>query len=233
VENGNCFCHPSVLVRRSIYDNVGLYDNRFRQLPDYKMWLTILLHAEFHVLDEKLVRFRIHDNTSAPSPAASTRDRNEFFDIFLDFMRNISPNDFFLAFGSRFAPTDPRYNLTVEISLYLWSMTGPVSPIAFWVANELCMRLLETDVGKAAWENYGFTMFEFHLLRGIESPWLNIRSNGELTVGECSILARVGAAGRIGSHAATLASKRPVLPLGDKIKREVRRIGRQIESFLS
>jgi glycosyltransferase involved in cell wall biosynthesis len=84
VENGNCLCHPTVLIRRSVYDKVGLYDNRLRQLPDQKMWLALLMQTELHVLDEKLVRFRIHDNTSAPSPSVSTRDRNECCDIFLE-----------------------------------------------------------------------------------------------------------------------------------------------------
>jgi glycosyltransferase involved in cell wall biosynthesis len=233
VENGNCFCHPSILVRRSIYDDVGLYDNRFRQLPDYKMWLAILKHAEFHVLEEKLVRFRVHDNTSAPSPSASTRDRNEFLDILMDLMANISVNDFFLAFGSRFPPTDPRFNLTVEISLYLWSLTGYISPIAFWVANHLCMGLLATDDGKAAWTAYGFTMFEFHLLRGIESPWVNARGQGDFTTAECSVLRRVRAADRYGSPAAMLPTKRVIIPRRDKVKREIRRIGRQIQGFLS
>ncbi len=233
VENGNCFCHPSVLVRRSVYDDVGLYDNRFRQLPDYKMWLAILRHSEFHILEEKLVRFRVHDNTSAPSPSASTRDRNEFLDILLDLMANISVDDFFLAFGSRLSPTDPRFNLTVEISLYLWSLTGHVSPVAFWAANHLCMGLLATDDGKSAWEAYGFTMFEFHLLRGIESPWLNARGLGDFTPAECSVLRRVRAAGRIGKCAGKMPSTRPRLPSRDKIKREIRRMSRQVRAFLS
>ena len=232
LENGNCFCHPSVLIRRSVYDKVGLYDNRLRQLPDYKMWLALLMHTELHVLDEKLVRFRIHDNTSAPSPSASTRDRNECFDILLDLMANMTSDDFFPAFGSQLPPTHPNYNLTIEKSLYLWSLDGHISPIAFWIANKLCMDLLATDMGKAAWGSYGFTMFDFHLLRGVESPWVDAHGSGGLTDAEYTILDRVGAVTRA-KRAASLIPRGDRMTLWQKIKREVRRIGTQIRGFPS
>jgi hypothetical protein len=232
LEHGNCFCHPSVLIRRSVYDKVGLYDNRLRQLPDYKMWLALLMHTELHVLDEKLVRFRIHDNTSAPSPSVSTRDRNECFDILLDLMANMTSDDFFPAFGSQLPPTHPDYNLTIEKSLYLWSLDGQISPIAFWIANKLCVDLLATDMGKAAWEIYGFTMFDFHLLRGVVSPWIHARDNGELTDAEYTILDRVGAV--TGTRRPTpLVPGRQRMTHREKIWREVRRIRTQIRGFPS
>lgn len=229
LENGNCFCHPSVLIRRSIYDTVGLYDNRLRQLPDFKMWLALLTQAELHVLDEKLVRFRIHDNTSAPSPSASTRDRNECFDIVLDFMSNISAETFFLAFGSRLPPAHPNYNLKIETSLYLWSVGGHMSQITFWIANKLCMDLLATDAGKAAWESYRFTMYDFHVLRGIESPWMKARGENTFTAAERSVLERVGAAARMTSG--PLPQPRQRMLHRDKLKREVRRIVRQVGRY--
>lgn len=232
VESSNCFCHPSVLIRRSVYDKAGLYDNRLRQLPDYRMWLHALMHTEFHVMADKLVRFRIHDNTSAPSPSVSTRDRNECLDILMGFMAGLPANDFFLAFGSRLPLSDPAYNLDVEKCLYLWSMTGHVSPIAFWAANKLCMDLLATDAGKAGWDAYGFTMLDFHLLRGIESPWLNARESGGLTAAECAILRRVGAVARMGLQSSHPRGNRSRIAPRDKFKREMRRIGQQIMRLL-
>jgi hypothetical protein len=195
------------------------------------MWLALLMQAELHVLDEKLVRFRIHENTSAPSPSASTRDRNECFDIVLDLMANMTSDDCFLAFGSHLPPTHPNYNLTIEKSLYLWSVGGHISPIAFWIANKLCLDLLATESGKAAWESYGFTMYDFHVLRGVESPWVDARGDGELTAVECAVLTRVGAAARVKPE--RFMPKRPRLARSDKIKREVRRIRRQIKSLFS
>lgn len=231
IENSNCFCHPSVLIRRSVYDTVGLYDNRLRQLPDYKMWLALLTHTEVHVLDEKLVRFRIHENTSAPSPSASTRDRNEYFDIVIDLIANMKSYDFCQAFGSHLPPNHPNYNLTVEKALHLWSVGGSNALVAFWIANELCMDLLATESGKAAWESYGFTMGDFHVLRGVESPWVDARGDSGLTDAERAVLTRVGAAARVMPD--RFMPKRPRLPRTAKFKREIRRLRSQIRGLRS
>jgi Glycosyl transferase family 2 len=56
---GNCLCHPSILVRRAVYENVGLYDERFRQIPDLHMWIRMCRAFDIHVIPEKLVAFRI------------------------------------------------------------------------------------------------------------------------------------------------------------------------------
>lgn len=231
IEGRNCFCHPSVLIRRSIYDKVGLYDNRLRQLPDFKMWLALLTQAELHVLDEKLVRFRIHENTSAPSPSASTRDRNEYFDIIIDLISHMGADDFFRAFGSHLPPNHPNFNLIIEKSLYLWSVDGSNAVVAFWIANELCMDLLATESGKAAWESYGFSMVDFHVLRGVESPWVDARGDSGLTDTEHAVLTRIGAAARVQPD--RFMPRRPRLARRAKIKREVRRIGRQIAGLPS
>jgi hypothetical protein len=94
------------------------------------------------------------------------------------------------------------------------------------------MDLLATDMGKAAWESYGFTMFDFHLLRRVESPWIDLRGNGELTDAEYAILDRVGAVARA-IRPTPLIPRRQRMTQRKKIKREVRRIGGQIKSLFS
>lgn len=67
---GNCLAHPSAMVRKECYIYLGYYDERFRQLPDYLMWLRLLQHWNIHIIEERLTAFRIHDdegNESAPS----------------------------------------------------------------------------------------------------------------------------------------------------------------------
>ena len=66
----NCLCHPSVLIRREVYDRVGLYDERFRQLPDMDMWIRVCSLHNIHIVPEPLVNFRLlqsEKNTSAIS----------------------------------------------------------------------------------------------------------------------------------------------------------------------
>ena len=68
--NANCLCHPSLLIRRDAYSKYNLYDIQgLWQLPDYAMWINLCFHANFYILHEKLVQFRLRlrqrDNMSA------------------------------------------------------------------------------------------------------------------------------------------------------------------------
>ncbi len=68
---GNCLCHPSVLIRRSVYETLGVYNPLMGALDDLDMWVRICLHHEIHVLGDTLVNFRIRDaqaNVSADTP---------------------------------------------------------------------------------------------------------------------------------------------------------------------
>ncbi len=55
---GNCLCHPSSLIRREVYNEVGYLDPTLANLPDFDLWIRICLRYEIYVLDEKLVNFR-------------------------------------------------------------------------------------------------------------------------------------------------------------------------------
>lgn len=58
---GNNLCHPSVMLRRTCLDTIGLYDRRFGQLADLDMWVRLCLHFDIHVLPQALLRFRVRD----------------------------------------------------------------------------------------------------------------------------------------------------------------------------
>jgi glycosyltransferase involved in cell wall biosynthesis len=70
-ENGNCLCHPTIMIRRQCYDRLGPYDPLLMNLPDFDMWVRLCQHFDFHILPEPVSAFRLlaHErNTSAPSP---------------------------------------------------------------------------------------------------------------------------------------------------------------------
>jgi glycosyltransferase involved in cell wall biosynthesis len=78
--HGNALCHPSAMVRRRCYEEVGLYNSAFAQLPDLDMWIRILRRYEIKLLEEPLVGFRILPNqlnASAARPDVIVRDRWE------------------------------------------------------------------------------------------------------------------------------------------------------------
>lgn len=99
---GNCLCHPSVLIRKSCYSNLGLLDNRMRQLPDLDMWIRVLKAHPIHVSERPLVGFRIlpGENASSQTRVNSIRTINEHFLIALSFFDNMSPELMKSAFST-------------------------------------------------------------------------------------------------------------------------------------
>lgn len=98
---GNCLCHPSILIRRECYEQLGTYDDRFFQVPDMDFWIRLCLRWEIHVLPEKLVRFRVHfdeSNASGGRLENVIRNNNEYLLLLQEFLKIPSEEDFFRIF---------------------------------------------------------------------------------------------------------------------------------------
>ncbi len=76
---GNCLCHPCSLVRREVYDHVGLLNPAFASIPDFDLWVRICLTYEIHILDQRLIRFRrMRDESNASGDIDVNRVRNRY-----------------------------------------------------------------------------------------------------------------------------------------------------------
>jgi glycosyltransferase involved in cell wall biosynthesis len=81
---GNCLCHPTMMIRRSVYDEIGLYDPRLANLPDFDMWVRLCMAHTIHVSAEEVTSMRIRDdnlNMSTPKSVHMIRANMEFFQI--------------------------------------------------------------------------------------------------------------------------------------------------------
>ncbi len=95
---GNCLCHPSVLMRKEVYYDVRPFINGMYQICDMMMWILICQKYDIFVLPEKLVRFRIlnkEKNTSGMRVDSQIRSSIELF-LMLQFYQNIKERDEFL-----------------------------------------------------------------------------------------------------------------------------------------
>jgi glycosyltransferase involved in cell wall biosynthesis len=54
----NFVCFSSVVVRRDVFESVGLFDPGLPLAIDYDLWLRVARHYEFDYVDEPLVRYR-------------------------------------------------------------------------------------------------------------------------------------------------------------------------------
>ena len=69
---GNIICHPSIMIKRSVYDEIGLYNERLVNMPDFDMWVRLSMKYNIHILDEKLTKFRVRKdekNVSGDKPS--------------------------------------------------------------------------------------------------------------------------------------------------------------------
>ncbi len=65
----NSLCNTSVLIKKSCYSKIGLYDPRLRQVHDLDFWIRLCLKSEIYILPEPLVLFRFHEsNISGVTP---------------------------------------------------------------------------------------------------------------------------------------------------------------------
>ena len=100
---GNALCHPSVLIRKSCYEDCGLYRYGMAQVPDCDMWIRLCLKYEIHVLPEKLVRYRVRDNEANASgnrPETRTRTLYEFYKMLSNYRKIKKFDDLVKVFPS-------------------------------------------------------------------------------------------------------------------------------------
>ena len=52
-------CFPTALIRKSILEQAGLFEEKWVPAEDYNLWIRILDHARFHNISRSLVKHRI------------------------------------------------------------------------------------------------------------------------------------------------------------------------------
>lgn len=73
--------HPSVLIRRQCYQDVGIYRYGLAQTGDAEMWSRALIKFPIHVIQERLTKHRLfsdNSNTSGPRVDVAIRLSNEW-----------------------------------------------------------------------------------------------------------------------------------------------------------
>lgn len=158
---GNCLCHPSILIKKSCYDILGLYDNRYRQLPDFDMWIKFCKHFKLFIIPEKLVKFRVLDgdkNASSPSEVNQIRGKNEGYFIMKDFFDQMSIEIFKEGFSTLLKNPEFITQEEFEVEKALLYLATPYSVIGI----EKLYKLLRNDNFSNVLKSYKITDKEFH-----------------------------------------------------------------------
>jgi glycosyltransferase involved in cell wall biosynthesis len=108
---GNCLCHPSALIRRELYEDVGRYDERMANVPDLDLWVRTCLRHDIHVMPDEVTLFRVRSgeaNASGNKPETHIRAGFEVAHVLSHYLRIPSWEEFALVFPEEARQLGPK-----------------------------------------------------------------------------------------------------------------------------
>ncbi|MBA3721526.1 MAG: glycosyltransferase [Parachlamydiaceae bacterium] len=138
----NTLCHPTVMIKRECYNDLGYYDPRMSQLPDFDFWVRIAQKYEIFIMNEELIKFRILPNelnASFPSKENLRRCQWEMAQILPQFLKMNSLDEFVRCFPEDkefidlHKQIESQYLIPFVLSLKALSLSqayNPTTPIA-------------------------------------------------------------------------------------------------------
>lgn len=71
--SGNFIPNSSVVIRKEIFEHIGMLSESPYLREDYEMWLRVSKNYLIHGLKSSLIRYRLHNNNNAGSKVAETK----------------------------------------------------------------------------------------------------------------------------------------------------------------
>jgi len=160
---GNCICHPSILIRKDVYNEIGFYNELMANLPDFDMWVRLSLKYDFHIIDEKLTKFRVRkDEKNASGDKISTHIRVRFERLhILDHYLNIDDDEFFLKIfpnAEKFGKLKPHM---IPYFLARIAFETKYDFMQLWALNILFDFIQSNEITEELKKNYNFSYPDF------------------------------------------------------------------------
>jgi glycosyltransferase involved in cell wall biosynthesis len=70
---------PSTLIRREVFQRLGLFNTRLHQICDIEMWLRIMFFYDIGFVDEKLLSYRFHGQAATVSNHDTGKNKYDRF----------------------------------------------------------------------------------------------------------------------------------------------------------
>jgi hypothetical protein len=81
------FITPSIMVRRSMYEEMGLFETagRYASAADYEMWLRIAVRHPVAILEERLINYRVHENQGSEREVRQNLESPDILAVWEDY----------------------------------------------------------------------------------------------------------------------------------------------------
>lgn len=162
--NGNCLCHPSVLIRKEAYSKYQLFANGLNGYPDFYSWIRLCKKAEIYIIQEKLTCFRTHNdesNTSGENPESIIRITNEESFVFKEFLSLIDTHEILSVF-----PETEKYVVNHEMNekfiMARLLIEGERKPQKYLGMNLLYELFQNKEAEEQIKRLYGYTQKDFN-----------------------------------------------------------------------
>lgn len=179
---GNCLCHPSALIRRKCYEDIGYYDPRLSQLPDFDFWIRICMKYEIHVMPEELINFRIRKNNaniSAQGTNTLARYNFEHLQVLKNFLKIKTHEEFLKTFPDALVSVGDRdYAIPYNLALIALKIGAFGTVHQFFAINVLFEILGNGDSAARLEGEFGFKYMDLIKLAA-ESDIFNFKKLAE------------------------------------------------------
>jgi len=160
---GNCICHPSILIRKDVYNEIGFYNELMANLPDFDMWVRLSLMYDFHIIDEKLTKFRVRkDEKNASGDKITTHIRVRFERLhILDHYLDIDDEVFFLKIfpdAEQFGKLKPHM---IPYFLARLAFETKYDFMQLWALNILFDFMQSNEIIEELKNDYNFSLPDF------------------------------------------------------------------------
>ena len=157
--NGNALCHPSILIRKKCYEDCGPYLDMLAQLPDFDMWIRLCKKYDIHIMDDRLIKFRILDgelNASGSRPTTRVRSLNEYYKLLQRYRYFVGKDEIFKIFPD-YISHDRGENTDPEYVLARVCLESPPFFLRHLLAIEILFDIFNNPLRRQVIENaYGF-----------------------------------------------------------------------------
>lgn len=163
-------CHPSAVIPRKIFEELGRYDLGYVQIQDFDMWSRIVKHYPIHVITTPLMNYRYvknGSNVSAQSKTVDQRSLLEFSMVLSRYFDDLSDEEFVSCFHQDFIRPDAstQEELACERALLLLRPTFCGQIATRMGALQKLHAILNNDAErKVLAEEYGIDQMIFYRL---------------------------------------------------------------------
>jgi glycosyltransferase involved in cell wall biosynthesis len=165
---GNNLCHPTSLIRKELFQEVGQFNPNLANLPDLDLWVRLCLKYDLCILDQKLIQFRkssIEANASGDTSKNQVRIRFELKQIMDHYLKIQDPDELLSIFpeAAAYGEVSP---VTIPYFLGRMAIDTGMDVKILWGLEKIFHLLEDENSAKYLYAECGFSHLDFIKLVG-------------------------------------------------------------------